>query len=74
MKDLAVCVLCVVTAFSASAQSAGDDPVADSKAVVVSGNARFTVLESRLVPRTESSRTGPPSVWSTENCLFRFTQ
>ena len=49
MKDLAVCALCVVTAFSASAQSAGDDPVADSKAVVVSGNARFTVLESRLV-------------------------
>ena len=45
----AVCASCVLMAFSASAQSAGDDPVADSKAVVVSGNARFTVLESRLV-------------------------
>lgn len=49
MKGLAVCALFVLTVFSASAQSAGDDPVADSKAVVVSGNTRFTVLESRLV-------------------------
>ena len=49
MKGLAVCALFVLTVFSASAQSAGDDPVADPKAVVVSGNTRFAVLESRLV-------------------------
>ena len=78
MKGLAVCALFVLTVFSASAQSAGDDPVADPKAVVVSGNTRFTVLESRLVRMEWAAdgkfEDGPPSVWSTENCLFRFTQ
>lgn len=46
-------ILAVLTGLAcewpASAQGAEDDPVADPSAVVVSGNARFTVLGSRLV-------------------------
>lgn len=46
-------ILAVLTGLAcewpASAQGAEDDPVADPRAVVVSGNARFTVLGSRLV-------------------------
>ena len=49
MKCLAICALCFSVLLSASAQGVVDDPVADPRAVVVSDNARFTVLESRLV-------------------------
>ena len=40
---------CLACEWTAEAQGTEDDPVADPRAVVVSGNARFTVLGSRLV-------------------------
>ena len=44
-------------ALAAAPVQAGDNPVADSKAVVVSGNARFTMLTPRMI-RIEYSPSG----------------
>lgn len=56
MKRLSSVALLLLAAFAALAQPQ-DNPVADPSAVVVSGNARFTVLTSRLV-RMEWSEDG----------------
>ena len=50
-------LLSVLSVFSAGAQSNADNPVAKSEAMVVSGNARFTVLTPEMI-RIEYSSTG----------------
>ena len=54
---VATVLMCVLSVFSAGAQSNSDNPVAKSEAMVVSGNARFTVLTPEMI-RIEYSSTG----------------
>ena len=54
---VATALMSVLSVFSAGAQSNSDNPVAKSEAMVVSGNARFTVLTPEMI-RIEYSSTG----------------
>ena len=49
IKRFFVLALALVVLFLAEAQSIVDNPVASSEAIVISGNARFTVLTPEMI-------------------------